>query len=381
MRKAPVLLTGSIVAALLGITFAFIGCEDEPPLINADAFLDDALGGDPRDDGEVAMVVSPISATVAVLSQQVAFRAKGAVEPVDWSVASDTRGSITTTGLRTDFAIYTVRAIGDNTITAIDALGRVAIAGIQAGESVFEIIPNQVTLVRPPLGPVVNFRVVGGVPPYGPWQEAFPALGVVSPGGTYNVMTADVEGTNIVSITDSAGATAQAEVEHLLDFESLAIIPTSTELTENGQTAQYIASGGIPPYNWSLTYPARGQFTTDPTDQPMVTYRRNSAGSQIIILADGRQQTAQVTVQQPEVQPLSVSPATATMATNVTSLVLTAGGGDPAYSWAMASGPGGLTATTGTQVLYTNATPGVAVVQVSDQSVPTQTAFATITKQ
>jgi hypothetical protein len=62
-------------------------------------------------------------------------------------------------------------------------------------------------------GAQINFRVEGGVPPYGTWQVATPFLGTIDANtGVYTVDGTQGIGDNVVSITDSAGNIGQATV-------------------------------------------------------------------------------------------------------------------------------------------------------------------------
>jgi len=79
-----------------------------------------------------------------------------------------------------------------------------------------QIVPQQVTLAAEGggtvAGMVVHFIVEGGKPPYGEWKVSLPQLGSINPRtGVY--VAASGQGKNVVSIADSAGAVATAEVE------------------------------------------------------------------------------------------------------------------------------------------------------------------------
>ena len=183
MRKLQFWVSASLLVAAMATFTIFIGCEDEPGLSNAGAILDaNGFENETRTDGEIPLFVSPTIDSVAVIGQRIAFRAKGAVNPVAWSVGSAVRGTISTVGLRTDYAIYESIAVADNTIVAIDASGRSATATIKVGADPLQIIPTDITLLRPPAGPAASLVVQGGVPPLQLVDRAVPRARRREPG-------------------------------------------------------------------------------------------------------------------------------------------------------------------------------------------------------
>ncbi|NQU39037.1 MAG: hypothetical protein HQ523_03705 [Lentisphaerae bacterium] len=382
MRKLK--LAASVALALTALTALtlFIGCEDEPGVTGTDTYFDaNAYQSDLRSDGELPLLLSPIQESVTIVGQRIAFRAKGGTRPITWSVSSSARGSINTVGLRTDYALYEVKAVADNSVQAIDADGRAAVAAVRAGTDALRITPSSLTLLRPGAGPAGDFVVTGGVPPYSEWIETFPELGVVSLGGTYIVMTALVEGTNFVSITDAAGDIATATVNHVLEYDPLAIIPESTALATDGDTANFIASGGLPPYQWSLVYNSQGQIVGSDTGTVML-YRRLDEGDQVIILEDALGSFTQAQVAQAAPTPPVIQPSNVTLATNETTFAFAVTGGTPPFSWLVLTGTGSLTPNTGTAVVYTRGVgnpPNNYIIRVTDSA--SQSALATITQE
>ncbi|MBT3294431.1 MAG: hypothetical protein HN919_13320 [Verrucomicrobia bacterium] len=391
MRKLQFWVSASLLVAAIATFTIFTGCEDEPGLSNAGALLDtNAFENETRIDGEIPLLVSPIIENVAVIGQHISFRAKGAVTPVAWSVASAARGTISTVGLRTDYALYESIVVADNTIVAIDAVGRSATATIRVGADPLTIIPTDITLARPPAGPAANFVVSGGVPPYSSWTELFPELGVVSQGGTYYVMNPTLVGTNIVTISDAAGDIASATVSHVLDLDALSIVPSSTTLSTDGEEAIFIGTGGLSPYSWSVVYPTRGEIVSGATAD-LMTYRRQGEGDQIIVLEDSAGETTQATITQSTIATLTIVPSPATMSSNQTVIVLSAVGGAPTYQWSVptATADGnfaGQPAAQGASVVFSRTSgSGSIVVKLIDRIGSTygtpQTAYVIITKE
>ena len=378
MRKLQFWVSASLLVAAMATFTIFIGCEDEPALPNADGFENET-----RTDGEIPLLVTPTIDSVAVIGQHISFRAKGAVSPVTWSVGSTARGTISTMGLRTDYALYESIAVADNTIVAIDAAGRSATAIIKVGADPLQIIPTDITLVRPPAGPAASFVVQGGVPPYSSWTVLFPELGVVSQGGTYHVMNPTLIGTNIVTISDAAGDIASATVSHVLDLDTLVIIPSSTSLDINNERAIFIGAGGLPPYTWRVVYPSRGHIVSGASGLIM-EYERDDEGDQIIVLEDSQGDSTQAQITQAAPTPPVITPNTVTLATTETSFAFSVSGGTPPYSWLVLTGSGTVNPNTGTSVVYTRGPnppdgPNNYIIRVTDSA--SQSALATITQE
>ncbi len=381
MRKSRLTASAILLTTVLAVSGLFIGCDEDSGLDSVGAFFSNnehqaAL----RDDGSVALVLSPLQADISSVGQRVAFRAKGAVTPVTWSPANRDIGRITIVGVRSDYAVYESEAVGPNTVLAVDAAGRTATAKITVGGDALQIIPNEMVLVQPSVGFAFNFVVAGGTPPYGEWTESIPALGTVTPAGAYSVTALGAVGTNLITISDAGGDIASATVAHVLSAEAVSIIPSTTSLSTNGETATLLASGGVPGYSWSVVYPSRGGVA--PAGGTSTTYTRTSDGDQIIVLTDAIGQTAQTTISQPTptTTPLSITPSTVTMATNATSVGFAVIGGISGYTWTYTGpNPGGFSAGTDTATYTRSGDSGTGTVRVEDSSSPAQTVTATIT--
>jgi hypothetical protein len=382
MRTSHIIGSALLLTAALITAGTFIGCEDEPAMSDVGAFFAaNEYQSTLREDGSVALVLSPLQGSISVVGERISFRAKGAVLPVTWSPASRDVGTLTVVGLRSDYAIYKALAVGPNTVLAVDAAGRTATASISVGGDALRILPSEVTLVQPPLGDAVAFVVTGGTPPYGEWVESFPDLGTVSPGGVYSVVASGVGavGTNLITITDAAGDYANATVAHVLSAEDPEIIPSTISIATNGETAYFIASGGYPPYSWSRVYPSRGHIVGSTTGS-LMTYQRDSSGDQVIVLTDAAGNTDQATITQPVASALVISPSTITLGTNTSSYGFAVTGGTPNYTWSLISGTGTIY-DNNTSAIYERIgnTPTNAIIQVTDDGSPQQSAVANIT--
>jgi len=381
-----ILAVGTI--ALSAVIAAFVGCEDEPAMDDVSGFFDDnPYSGDPHQGGTPVMVVSPSYATVGVIDENIPLRVKGGQGPYVWTVASRDRGTIEVSGPNAGYALYTATAVADNSVVVTDVNGQGAYAEITAGDvSTLRLIPETVFLLKPAVGPAMQFTVAGGFPPYRDWKTSFPDLGTVSDEGVYSVTSSTREGTNIVTVADSGGDTAVATVEHGLELQSLSIVPSTTSLPVNGETAWFNANGGRSPYGWSLTYPSRGTFTSptlgDTTVGDTVVYRRDAVGDQIVVLEDAEGSVASVAVTQQNPTPPVIEPSQATLTTNQTSYVFSVSGGTPPYVWLVQTGHGTVNPNVGTQTVYTRGAsdpPDNYIVRVTDSG--SQFALAVVTQE
>lgn len=391
MTNRKIVATGlSVAAAIALIATFFIGCEDEPPSASDTDQYFSSIPYTPADrpPGELALHLSPATKTIATIQEQVAFRANGGEGPYFWSVGNSERGTIRPSAINSDAAVYTVAKVAPNTILVTDVTGRSAIAEINiSGGNVLTIIPETVTFFLPQAGDTVNLTVNGGVPPYGPWQVSFAEMGTLtvnSGGATYTVASSTIIGTNTIAVADASGDIAEAVMIHTDKATKLKIIPSQVELGEDGQEAWFIATGGVPNYEWAITYPNRGTILSVSPDTRTMAYRRDSAGDQIVVVRDSRGVTAEQTIKQEEPTPPKVSPASATVNSNQTAaVVFTVTGGTPDYVWSLQpTGVGALATTVGSQTLFTRTATDPAsnsIVRVTDST--GQSGFATVNVQ
>ena len=216
--------TLGILGAAAILTLIHAGCEDEPSSGNLERYFEDnPYSSAPRTAVPSDMSIVPTEATVNVDEQKVAFRVRGGDAPYDWGVGNSLRGDIVQDRARSDSAVYSVRQVGPNTVVATDNLGRSVAATIKpaADAQALEIVPDTVTLTASETnglpaslhGTIINFNVVGGAPPYGPWQVSAPKLGTINPNtGVYTVKGTWGTGDNTISITDDTGKKDTAKV-------------------------------------------------------------------------------------------------------------------------------------------------------------------------
>lgn len=374
MRLAPWLGVLFIGAAMAGFLPLFVGCEDAPPtLSDLDRyFAEHPYLSDPRSEARQLLTIEPETASIVKVGDVVAFRAWGGDPPFNWAVSTPAHGIIRPSAVSSDAAVYAARVVGPNFVVVSDRAGRSAIATIVAvAAGALRITPEHVRLSRPAAGTVIQFVASGGSPPYGPWQVSHPALGTVDATGRYTVADPLAEGTNTVSVADAAGAFATARVIHDLGLTPLQIIPSTASLSTNGETAWFLAVGGRAPYQWSITYPGRGEIVSVSSDTTLMTYRRTSSGNNTVVLRDTVGAFDSITLEQPAPTPPVITPATQTLATNQVSCVFSVHGGTPPYVWSVVTGHGTVAPAVGNQTVYTRSSadpPGNYVIRVTDSS-------------
>lgn len=210
MRSLNVRGTALILVSAIALAALFVGCEDEPSTGNVDSyFADSDTTNQEREDGLIPLTISPDLASVSYVGERIALRAEGAILPITWSPANYDAATVTVVGPRSDYAVYQAKLLLENSVIAVDAAGRVAKMDITVGAiSGLAISPSSPTLIETNVTSV-TFTVSGGAPPYGDWEVAYSDLGVFT-GDTYTAT--NFPGTNIVSISDSAGTVATASI-------------------------------------------------------------------------------------------------------------------------------------------------------------------------
>lgn len=204
----------------------------------------------------------------------------------------------------------------------------------------------------------ITFATVGGTPPY-----SFTAtLGTVDSDGRYTAPA--VSGTDTVEVTDGAGDRETATVEV---YEPFLINPTSLSLATD-DTHSFFASGGNPPYTFSIDPPALGNITPDGSYTAPAT-----AGSDIVRVTDalGNTSLSNVTVSLPGA--LIISPVSITVL-ETSNITFTASGGTKPYTFSKISGSGSITA----DGEYTAGGAGEAWIRVRDDAGTQSDAVVTV---
>ena len=155
------------------------------------------------------------------------------------------------------------------------------------------IIPASVTMPTTG-GNTVHFTPDGGMPPFH-WDVSIPELGTIDSHGVYTSKPG--VGGNTVILTDNDGTIITAEVTQEGAAATLVLSPTSVALAADGDTQTFTASGGTPPYTWSMSDYARGGFSV--TTSTSALYLRKTSGNNSVICTDSKGQSTFASVAQP----------------------------------------------------------------------------------
>jgi hypothetical protein len=274
VRLVPITLS-LLVAGLLINT----GCEDNS-----------SLSGD-------EFSISPSSKTMASDDESVVLEAVGGSEPMTWSVADDSLGTVSGSGRS---VVYTrTSSSGINLVTVEDSQTWTAMATITQTDATDEedlsISPTSITLSHD--GDNTVFTASGGTSPY-EWDVGNSGRGRVTvPEDTSTATyTRDGTGDNTVIVKDSEGTVAIATVSQPQDA-SLSLSATATTLSSDGAKSILTASGGTSPYTWSMSDDSLGGLSA--TTGNSVTYTRNHSGTQVITVVDDEGYTRSIIISQP----------------------------------------------------------------------------------
>ncbi|MGQ9661244.1 MAG: hypothetical protein ACUVWX_02780 [Kiritimatiellia bacterium] len=356
MRTETLGRIGALLAVLPMVVFwAGLGCDDTDELTGA------------------VFRIEPEQATLVESGDTVVLQAIGGEEPFRWSVSDPSLGSVPTNS--TDRTVTYVRAgsNGANLVTVTDSQGWTATATI-IQEDLFgglSIEPPQVALAAD--GDVVLFTARGGTPPYS-WSVSVQTLGKIHPRGAAQALyVRQTAGNNTVILTDARRQVAVASVTQSA-AGAMTIVPATASLSSNGEMVLFSVSGGSPPYTWRVSDDTRGTVRSQGTTQAI--YTRLSEGNNVVTVTDRRGQAAIATITQTG---LTITPSTASPAKDGETVLFTAGGGTPPYTWEVWNPTLGEISPQGaSQAIYTRRQAGNNYVTVTDHA--GHVAMATITQ-
>lgn len=160
------------------------------------------------------------------------------------------------------------------------------------------ITPAAVALTN--AGQKVVFTVQGGKGSW-TWDVAIPARGTIVPTTqtSQGVYTATTVGPNSVIVYDRYGHAAIATIsgEATSSASALSAQAAPTTLSVDGGKSVLTASGGTPPYAWSVVDVALGNV--DAASGSSVVYTRYSAGDNAVRVTDSAGDTVNVVIAQP----------------------------------------------------------------------------------
>lgn len=268
--------------------------------------------------------INPVSATVAPNST-LSFAGSGGTPPYSFSIVSGggavdavsgayhAPGTAGTTTVRVSDALSATR---DATVTVLPPPSSVAISPVSPAVTV---------------GAVVNFTAGGGIPPYTYSLLPGGAGGSIGPAtGVYDAPTAP--GSDVVRVTDAAGGISDATVT-VVAATRLVISPPVLTIAV-GNTYRFGATGGVPPYSFSL-------YSGGASVSPGGLYTAPGASSTATVrVTDSANETSDAIVSVVPGGLLAISPASAAVPEGGT-VAFTGSGGTPAYTFTV-SGAGSI---------------------------------------
>jgi PKD repeat protein len=296
-----------------------------------------------------ALALSPASSIIAV-NDVLALNATGGVAPYTFSIAAG-GGSVNASGQYTASS-----SAGSATVQVTDSEGHVATSAVTIN-SALALAPASATIAA---SDAVTFTASGGVPPYS--YTVFSGGGTISGSGAYTAPSAT--GTAVVRVTDAVANSVSASITI---NPAMAIAPVTKTLLV-GTSSSFGASGGVPPYAFSVVTGGAGGTI----DSSGAYTAPASAGTDTVRVADsiGNAASAAVTV----VAVLSISPASYAMALGNSGVFL-GNGGFPPYSYSVSGMAGGTISSAG---VYTPTSLGIATVTVTDSTGSKATAAVTV---
>lgn len=208
--------------AVLSLTLAVLlaGCEgekDDPTGVES-YFATNSYSSEERDEPlPTTLEISPSSAQIDIVGQEVAFTVSGGVGDYHWYLSNEDNGELNSHGA--DQCIYKCKKVGNNTVTVQDEGGHYAAAQITPVADKMTVTPASVALSGGALH--VSFTVSGGTAPY-VWTSGNASLGTVSYSASTSytaayTAVAGAYGQNTITVRDTEGRIATASVTQSSD--------------------------------------------------------------------------------------------------------------------------------------------------------------------
>lgn len=300
----------------------------------------DSMGTTGTTDIEVFAALSGQASDVFLTyGESASITSVGGVPPVTASVLS---GPVSLSGN----TITAQSVSGNATLRFEDALGNLSDVSVEVREPVSLSISTSEMSTNSSQ----NLTASGGYPPY--------TFSIISGQGTVDpssgLFTApSVPGVSLVRATDSQGHASSSQTINV--YGSPLISPLSLSVAV-GNSATFSASGGLPPYSYSLV---SGTGSVGSTTGSYIAGL--SAGTEIVRVTDSLGGTSEAII---TVNPaLSLTPLNGTVLINQ-SMSFTASGGVEPRTFSLVSGSGSINSSTG--VYTAPSAPGSAQIRVQD---------------
>lgn len=301
-----------------------------------------------------ALTISPASKNLTT-NGTFQYTASGGFGSYNYSVIPSNGGSINTSGFftaSTNSGTYTIQLIDSDGNSANSTL-TIASPLTLTPSTAYAITNTQ-----------MSFNASGGFPTYSYTIISGPTGGTLSaPGNQYSSPTT---GTATIRVTDSNLSTATSSI---VIYEPIVVTAATTLLISGGTTA-VSATGGLPPYNYSIQ--SGGGIVTQVGG--LWTFSApGTAGTSVILCTDAVGATGTVSVT--TALALAISPKTTTVQTSSITVVSGTGGFAP-YTYSIVVGTGTINSSSG--LFMAPVIPETEIIMITDSQGNTDTANFTI---
>lgn len=199
----------------MALALLIAGCEGEKndPTSAEDYFNKNPYTSDERNDPlPTTLEISPSSAKISIIGQEVVFTASGGTGSYYWALSNDDNGDLSSSGANQ--CIYKCIKVGNNDVILTDDGGHYAAAHISPVADTMTVTPGSVTLTSAER--YVSFTVTGGTAPY-TWTSGNASLGTISYSASTSytagyTAVSGAYGQNTITVRDAEGRVATASV-------------------------------------------------------------------------------------------------------------------------------------------------------------------------
>lgn len=317
----------------------------------------------------IVLNINPTSINLN-LNDVINFSASGGVPPYSYTLFTPISGTDILAGSQ-----YTAPtdATGNATVRVTDSIGATADAAINVSPaSSLTISPAAIALDG---DDAVMLSATGGVPPYS--YSLFSAIvgtGEDLTGATYTAPS-DTSGTATVRVTDAEFNTSDSTITvTIAAVPALVISPISVNLNLN-DIIDFSASGGVPPYSYTLFSPISG---TDTLVGAQYTAPSDGVGIATVQVTDNVGTTDDATINVTPAAALTIGPVAVSVTTG-DSFQFTGYDGVPPYTFAVTLSGSGTPSVDAAGLYQAGSSAGTDNVRITDNDGATATAVVTVT--